>query len=157
MTYFSEVYDYSLITIKDYKLDKLAKEDYDSFLLYLESILIRAIPKFDGCLNSLEYEYIEEENENGEIKRVPVFKSDLTIKEKSILADLMIITWFTSKVQDVTQFQGSLNTREFKKFSESNNLKQKNIYLMQLKEEFEQEITDYQNNNLSNIEFFGDI
>ena len=156
MTYFSEVYDYSLGVIEDYKLNKLAKADYEAFLLHLESILINAIPDFDGCLKSLDYEYIEEEDE-GVIRKTPIFKSDLDYKEKSILGKLMVIKWFTGKIQDVTQFQGSLNTREFKKFSESNNLKQKSVYLNGLIEKFEQEVTDYQINNLSQLPYFEDF
>lgn len=158
MTYFSEIYDkYAMPVIRDYQLDKLAQADYEAFLLHLEGILINAIPDFDGCLKSLDYEYVEQETEEGMIRRVPVFKADLDYKEKSILGKLMVIKWFTSKVQDVTQFQGSLNTREFKKFSESNNLKQKSVYLNGLIEKFEQEVTDYQLNNLAQMPYFEDF
>ena len=78
----------------------------------------------------------------------------MNIQEKNILADLMVIEWFTSKIQDVTQFQGSLSTREFKKFSEANNLKVKSEYKNRLIENVEQAITDYQVAHLEDtIEF----
>lgn len=145
MTAFEEIYDLALVDINDYKLNKLAVEDISSFSLHLEGLLIRAIPKFKGCLTSLEYETVD---------GAPYFTEDLDIQEKSILADLMVIEWFTSKIQDVTQFQGSLSTREFKKFSEANNLKVKSEYKNRLIENVEQAITDYQVSHLEDtIEF----
>lgn len=156
-TAFEKIYDRSLVTIIDYKLDKLAKNDYDAFLLHLESILINSIPDFDGCLKSLDYEYVEVENEDETVSQVPCFVEDLDNKEQSILSKLMIITWFTQKVQDVTQFNGSLSTREFKKYSEANNLKQKDAYLNGLIEKVQQEITDYQLSHIESLSYFKDF
>lgn len=156
MTNFMDVYNYALTVVKDYKLDKLAKSDYESFLLYLEGILVNAIPEFDGCLKSLEYEY-QEIQVNEDKKRIPFFIETLDNKEKSILGKLMVICWFTGKIQDVTQFQGSLSTREFKKFSEANNLKQKSVYLDGLITKCEQEITDYQLKHLEDLPYFKDL
>lgn len=155
-TLFEEIYDYSLSVINDYKLNELAKKDYEAFLLYWETILINVIPEFDGCLKSLEYEYVEIQV-NEDKKRIPVFIETLENKEKSILGKLMVICWFTGKIQDVTQFQGSLSTREFKKFSEANNLKQKSVYLDGLITKCEQEITDYQLRHLTELPYFKDF
>ena len=56
MTPFTDIYDLAVMDIKDYKLDKLAESDFNSFLLYLEGILVRAIYSFEGsALQSLEY------------------------------------------------------------------------------------------------------
>lgn len=156
-TRFDEVYSYALTVIKDYQLDKLAKDNFDAFLLYWENILITVIPDFDGCLKSLDYEYlIEQPTTEGE-KKIPCFKETLDIKEKSILGKLMVIGWFTGKVQDVIQFQGKLSTRDFKTFSEANNLKEKNNYLNGLIEKYEQEVTDYQLQHLEELPYFKDF
>lgn len=151
-TKFEEVYNYALTVIKDYQLDKLAKDNFDAFLLYWENILITVIPDFDGCLKSLDYEYLIEDEKN-----VPYFKEALDTKEKSILGKLMVIGWFTGKIQDVIQFQGKLSTRDFKTFSEANNLKEKNNYLNGLIEKYEQEVTDYQLQHLEELPYFKDF
>lgn len=161
MTPFTDVYDKALITISDYKLDELARNDYEAFLLHLEGILVNAIPDFDGCLKSLDYDYLNSVEYISDVEpieiKVPFFIETLDRKEISILSKLMVINWFTSKIQDVTQFQGSLITREFKKFSEANNLKQKSSYLNELIERFEQEVTDYQLSHIEDLPYFKDF
>ena len=43
-----KVYDIALITIRDYRLDNLAKADYNAFLKYLQGLLVKGIPEFTG-------------------------------------------------------------------------------------------------------------
>lgn len=135
-TPFDEVIDMSLITIRDYKLDKLYMVDKTTFDLVFEGFLTRVEPDFI-CFQSLDYDLLSKS-----------FISTLTRLEISILADLIVMCWFTSKVQDVTEFQGHMSDREFKKHSEANNLAKKTDYLDGLREKLEQKTTRYSLVNL---------
>lgn len=145
-TPFETIYDRALIIIEDYKLDKLAKYHYDVFLLYLENILIKAIPDFTSPLVELSYD-IEKK----------VFNNTLSSKEINILASIMVMNWFSRKINDVTQFQGHLNNKEFKAHSEASNLKEKSEYLDRLNEKHKQDIVDYEIQNLESIPYFKNI
>lgn len=139
-TLFEKVYDRALVIISDYKLDNLARSDYEAFLLYLQGILERSIPDFTSCNTDLSYEEIEDES--GE--KVMAFVQDLSNKEINILSSIMVYNWFTKQVNDVTQFQGHLSNKEFKSHSEAQNLKEKSEYLDRLREKYSQDIVDYE-------------
>ncbi len=139
-TLFEKVYDRALVIIGDYKLDNLARSDYEAFLLYLQGILERSIPDFTSCNTDLSYEEIEDES--GE--KVMAFVQDLSNKEINILSSIMVYNWFTKQVNDVTQFQGHLSNKEFKSHSEAQNLKEKSEYLDRLREKYSQDIVDYE-------------
>ncbi len=144
-TLFERVYDRALIIIEDYKLNRLAQEDYESFLLYLQGNLERSIPDFTSCNTDLSYEEVDDDDGN----KVMAFVNDLSSKEINILSSIMVYNWFSRKVNDVTQFQGHLNNKEFKSHSEGQNLKEKSEYLDRLREKFNQDITDYQLEDVS--------
>ena len=145
-TNFDTIYDRALVTIKDYQLDALAQADYEAFLLHLQGILERAVPDFTLCSQSLDYDTES---------TPPAFTSTLNNKEINILAELMVYNWFSGKINDVTQFQGHLNNKEFKSHSEGANLKEKSEYLDRLREKIAQDIVDYQLMDLSTLPFFG--
>lgn len=142
-TPFKDIYGLAMITIRDYKLDNLYKLDKEAFFLTLQGFLIRGKDRFVSCIKPLDVDEVQGE-----------FLSDLSDMEKSILADLTVIEWFTSKTQDVTQFQLHLSDKDFRTYSESNNLKEKSEYLDRLREKCRQSMVDYQLQNLSNIPFF---
>ena len=75
-TLYDDIIDLALISIRDYKLDKLYNIDEDSFRTVMIGFLTRAIPNFDNCKADLT-----NQNEEG-------FIDDLNIYEKDILADL---------------------------------------------------------------------
>lgn len=139
-TLFEKVYDRALMIIEDYKLNKLAEQDYEAFLLYLQGTLERSIPDFTSCNTDLSYNEVEDKNGN----MVMAFDKELSNKEINILSSIMVYNWFSRKVQDVTQFQGHLSNKEFKAHSEANNLKEKSEYLDRLREKYNQDIVDYQ-------------
>ena len=95
MTAFTDIYDRALVTMQDYTLDKLAETNYDAFLLFMKSLLKSGIPFFNCCLNSLEFEDIEETeiDEDGNESQVTntYFVADLTNKEQSILAMVLAV------------------------------------------------------------------
>lgn len=137
-TPFDEVIDMALITIRDYKIDNLYVVNKPIFDVLFEGLLRKAKPKFVGCFQSLDIDLASKS-----------FISTLTDKEIDIMADLINIVWFTSKVQDVTEFQGHMSDREYKKHSEANNLAKKTDYLDRLKEKLRQDIVDYHIADLS--------
>lgn len=139
-TPFEAVYDRALVLIEDYKLNKLAQEDYESFLLELQGILERSVPDFTSCNTDLSYGEIVDENGEKSMS----FIQDLSNKEINILSSIMVYNWFAKKVNDVTQFQGHLSDKEFKAHSEANNLKEKSEYLDRLREKYNQDIVDYE-------------
>lgn len=140
-TLFEQVYDRALIIIEDYKLNALANNDYEAFLLHLQGILERSIPYFVPCNTDLSYSEIVDPVD-GETKMA--FDNELSTQEINILSSIMVYNWFSNKVNDVTQFQGHLNNKEFKAHSEASNLKEKSEYLDRLREKYSQDITDYQ-------------
>ena len=145
-TPFENIYGQALIVIRDYRLDKLAQTDYASFLLHLQGILINAIPRFSGCLQSLDYD----------LNAVPpAFINDLSLSEQAILADFMVLVWFMNDTNDITQINLHLQGRDKKTHSESANLKEKTKYLIDLRERVIQRISDYQLEDDSFNKIFG--
>lgn len=143
-TSFETVYDRAITTVKDYKLDQLAQSDYQSFLLYWQSILELAVPEFTGCLTSLDYDVATQ-----------TFAETLSTQEVNIVAKMMVAGWFASELQDVTQFKLHLQNREYKTHAEGQNLKERSEYLDRLREKYTQDITNYQLSNLSKLPYFG--
>jgi len=141
-TPFTTVYDRALIVIDDYHLDEVAQTAYQAFLKFWEGVLIFSVPYFDKCQQSLTYNTTTQ-----------TFDSDLTEKEINILAEIMVTSWFEGKVQTVSQFEQKLSNREFKMFSEAQNLKVKSDYLDKLREKYNQDIMQYSlsKNNFAKI------
>lgn len=134
MTKFDEIIDLALINIDDYKLDKLYNLSEEQFFKYCDGFLIRAIPNFIQCKQSLEYDL---ENR--------VFLNNLTRLEISILADLWVIGWWQKETQDATQIQAKLQVSSaFTSHSASQNLKEKSSYLDKMREKVKQKITEYE-------------
>ena len=139
-TSFDSIKDLALIIIRDYKLDKLYEKSADDFQTYTDGMLIKSIPKFVECLQSLDYN-----------KSTREFANELTLKEQSILADWFVYTWLESNINDVTQFNLHLTNTDFKHYAEANNLEAKSEYLDRMREKIKQDSLDYQNENLDKI------
>lgn len=138
-TSFDEIIDLGLIVVNDYKLNKLFTQDPSVFMKYCDGFLIKAIPNFTLCQQSLEYiiDYTVD-------PPVREFINTLTIYEKNILADYWAIEWFTREVQNASQIANKLqNSGSFKNHSEAQNLKAKESYLDGLREKVSQKCTDY--------------
>lgn len=132
-TSFEEIYDLALITIQDYKLDYAYQNHQDIFYKRLKGLLIRSIPKFTGCLTSLEYDATSDS-----------FIEELSSKEKNILADLTTITWWDGVINDIRQVNLHISKNEFKVSTEASNLKEKSERVDRLREKVRQDITEYQ-------------
>ena len=153
-TDFEEIYELALVDIDDYKLNLLAKVDRIAFLSRLASFLIRGIDEFDGCFKDLTY-HTEEFTEDGLTREKYFFDAVLDSKEKSILAHIMTLVWFRTKINDVTAFSPHLSNKNFKQLQESQSLKQKSEYYDKLYERIGKEITEYQFKRINKISFFG--
>lgn len=155
MVAFTEIYDRALVTMQDYTIDKLAETNYNAFLLFMKSLLKSGIPFFNCCLNSLDYhdEAEIEINENGEEVIVinTYFDADLTTKEQSILAMVLVYEWFKRDVNDARQYRQKLNTRDFKAESSYQSLQKRSEYLDKMKEQICQEIQNYQVDNMDSL------
>jgi predicted ATP-dependent endonuclease of OLD family len=152
MTAFTDIYDDALMVMQDYTLDNLANTNYNAFLTFMKGLLETGIPFFNCCLNSLEYQDVEEEEEDEYGDTVTVtntyFTSNLTTKEKSILAMCIVYQWFKRDVNDSRQFRQKLNTRDFKTESSYQSLQKRSEHLDKLKEQICQEIQNYQIENM---------
>ena len=63
----------------------------------------------------------------------------------------------SNNLLDITQMNLHLSTRDFKAFSEANNLQRKSEVLNTMRENYYKNITDYQLSNISSLPFFGGI
>lgn len=141
-TTFDEVIDIALVTIRDYKLDKIYN-DPEIFNQYVDGFLIKAIPSFTECFTSLKYDITNR-----------TFLEELSPIEIDILADLWDMEWFKAEVQDTRQFNLHLNDTDFKHYAEGQNLKEKSEYLDRMREKVAQKIVDYQLKNIKSIPYF---
>ena len=150
MTTFNNVIDRAMFLQQDYRLDKLYVNDNKSFTMFITQFLLNSIDTFDGVLDSLSYhsEVIDD-------KTIYIFDRDLTSKEIYILALGISIEWMSNNLLDITQMNLHLSTRDFKAFSEANNLQRKSEVLNTMRENYYKNITDYQLSNISSLPFFG--
>ena len=150
MTTFNNVIDRAMFLQQDYRLDKLYVNDNKSFTMFITQFLLNSIDTFDGVLDSLSYhsEVIDDNT-------IYVFDRELTSKEIYILALGISIEWMSNNLLDITQMNLHLSTRDFKAFSEANNLQRKSEVLNTMRENYYKNITDYQLSNISSLPFFG--
>lgn len=132
-TSYTDIYDLFLMIVDDYELTELYHSSEEDFTTYLQGFLILAIPDFRICKKDLK----QRDDSSG------TFLIELSDTEKSILAKLMAKYWFKKKIQDVTQFQGHLNDKDFKFHSEAQNLTAKRDYYNIIREEVDQDLNDY--------------
>ena len=155
MTAFTDIYDSALVVIQDWTLDNLANTNYDAFLIFMKGLLKNGIPFFNCCLNSLDYQDVEEQDINEDGDEITVvntyFTADLTPKEISILAMCVVYEWFKRDVNDARQYRQKLNTRDFKIESSYQSLQKRSEHLDKMKEQICQEIQNYQVDNMDEL------
>lgn len=134
MTSFDDVIDLALVTVNDYRLSKLITQGVADFNTYVDGFLISAIPFFPECRQDLSYNLDER-----------TFNVDLTLLEKSILANLWVIQWYSRDNQTYALYRQHLQAASsFKNHSESQNLKENSAYLDKLREELDRQKVAYQ-------------
>lgn len=143
-TPFSNIIDKALVVMRDYSLDTLYDQDEDAFDGVMQSYLIKGVPRFVECVQSLSYDVNTAE-----------FDADLTDLEMDILADYTVISWYESNINDVLEFKEALQDREFKRLATGQNLKPRQEYLTMLYTRVKQNTTNYLWSNWDSLPFFG--
>ena len=153
---FKDVLDRCYTTLfTDYKLDNLIKIDEQAFYTFLGGFLVNSIDMFDGCLTDLSYHEETETDGEGNETTIYVFDNELTSKEVYILCLGVSLGWYKKSMDDVTQFKLHLSTKNFKSYSEQQNLQRRLERLGAMEEELSEAIQQYQLNNLDKLPFFG--
>ena len=159
MVTFKDVLDRVYTTLfTDYKLDNLIQVDEQAFYDFLGGFLINSIDMFDGVLNDLSYHAVEEEIEkDGVLVTVTnyIFDNELTSKEVYILSLGVALGWYKKQLDDVTQFKLHLSNKDFKSYSEQQNLQRRLERLGAMEEDFSEEVQKYQITNLDKLPYFG--
>lgn len=153
MTDCETIYDYAMVTIKDYRIDKLANADYASFLTYMRGFLVHGIASFQtNCFQTLELttQVVDSSTKYS-------FTVDLTLQESMLLADEIVYYWVQSLIQETEVFQPKMSAKSFKYVELPSAIKQRSEYLDKLEGKINNSICSYQFNNLSSIPFLKDI
>lgn len=138
-TEFSEIYHIFLNSIQDYHLKNLFQENIEFAEDMLQTFLMKAIVNFYNCDKIKNVDTISGE-----------FNCELTIEEKHILANFMLLAWLDYNINDITQMEINLNDSDFKHYSEEKNLEKKVEYANKLREITMQSMTIY---GLHNTDF----
>lgn len=131
-THVNEVYDLFMQQITDYRLVELFNSSITDFENYLQAWLEFSINDFSICNQDLAFD-----------NTTKLFGVTLTTQNKIILATLMMKWWLNKSVNDITQFNLHIVDRDFKVFSEAQNLREKSAHLNIIKEQCSQMLVDY--------------
>jgi hypothetical protein len=149
----SEIYDLFLSRIDDYTLTSIFQNSGSMVLgSYLEPWMLDSISEFSPvCTQSLTFTVT-----SGSVEGY--FTETLTTEHMLILSKIIVKYWMAKNVQQTLQFKNILDDHDFKLHSPAGNLKAKQDYLNNLKEEISQILIDYsyKNNdwaNWRNMEF----
>lgn len=159
MVTFKNILDRAYTTLfTDYKLDKLVQVDEQAFYDFLGGFLVNSIDMFDGCLSDLSYHtitrVIEKDNKFVTVTDY-IFDNELTSKEIYILSLGVALGWYKKQLDDVTQYKLHLSNKDFKSYSEQQNLQRRLERLGAMEEDLSEEIQKYQINNLDKLPYFG--
>lgn len=129
-TTFQEVFDFFMSTIQDYRLISLFNASETDFNTYLSAWLIQAIPEFINCDQVLTYSGT-------------TFDNTLTQKNINILSLLMKKLWLENEIDSILQMENLVQDKDFKTFSQAQNMSAKQARFNMLKEEVSQKLVDY--------------
>lgn len=129
MTDLQELYGIFLSKITDYRILEMTGEEINEQLFdYFES----ARANFFKCKNSLEVDLLTNQ-----------IQSDLTRYEKEILVSLMLIEHITPQLLSSENMKQSLGDKDFKIYSQANQLREIRLLLEGLERKTEKMITKY--------------
>ena len=136
-TNLSEVADLFLSRISDWKLDAVFTTSGSlAFGSYVEPYLFDSIVDFDVCTQTLTYTASTEDVEG-------FFTETLTMENKVLLSQIMVLGWLSNNIQNVLQMQNFITDRDFKTFSAAQNLSARRDLLNTKREEVSQKLVDY--------------
>lgn len=119
-----------MMFVTDYRLNELYNASVSDFETYLSGFLIPAITDFKNCNQSLSY-------------ATSIFTETLTEENIKILAMLMKKYWLTKEIDDITQMNLHVTDRDFRVYSESQNMREKQNRLILELENLSQSLIDY--------------
>lgn len=120
-----------MTTVTDYTLVALYNASVPDFELYMQAFLVKAIDDFAlKCDQSLSYTGTD-------------FTETLTQKNTNMLSLLMKKHWLEKAIDDIKQMNLAITDKDFRRYAESNNMREKqNRYILDL-EEVSQKLSDY--------------
>lgn len=133
-TNYSDVYDFFMLQIKDYNLNELYDASTTDFENFLQGFLREAIVEFNRICDQ---DLTDRNDTTG------VFNIDLTERNVVTLARGMVKFWLEKEVQDVMDMGLHLTDRDFKHYSEAQNLQSKRGFLQDVTERVAQMYVDY--------------
>lgn len=134
-TLFTGIYDLFLVQVQDYKTDVLYDQGVNVLNDYLAGFLRFAINRFAR--------YCDQDIVATADYTTGQFTIILTAKNQIMLAKEMKVFWAEREVNNVLQFENLLSDTDFKRHSESANLREKRILLNDIIERVSQEELDY--------------
>lgn len=146
-TTFSTVIDIFMTLQTDYRLITLYQSSVIDFETYVRSFLVQGVEDFSyTCDQSLAYSLTTN-----------TFTETLSQKNINILAKFMKKYWLEKMIADVTQMNLRIQDKDFKNFSESQNIKEKReSYILEL-EKLSQILIEYGYRSSSNWDILNAI
>lgn len=132
-TAYSDIYDRFLIQVKDWKIDALYATSPTDMETYLEGFLVLSVPVFVPFAD----QSLARNDSTGE------FTETLTDENITVLATLMTEQWLLKEIQDIRQINLHVTDKDFKTYSEGQNLREKSSYLTIVREKLSQILVDY--------------
>lgn len=142
VTPFTEIYDLFLVQVQDYKIDKLFSVSEATLNSYLQGFISFAIDRFwkfcrADIVNQVDFD-------SGE------FTVRLSHQDKIMLARQMLLFWMEREINNVLDMKPLLNSTDFKRYAESNNLRaMQDRYTRMLEQVAQDELDYYMKNNRS--------
>jgi len=133
-TSYSNIFERFSMKVQDYNLDKLFLSSVSNWENYILGFLKSAIPRFSKCQQDL----------TDRTDSSKTFNITLSEMEEEILSLLMVAEWMEKEVRDIKNIRLALNdTGAMKRYSEAQNLREKENSLSNLRERADKLIVEY--------------
>jgi len=134
----TEVFDLFSATVNDYQLTSLfTTSGSETYNTYLEPWLLFSINDFNDARKNVGVTELVYTTAN------QAFSTDLIIKDKVILAIIMVRYWMGKEVNNVLQMRNVVQDKDFKRHSAAQNLTAKQALYNGWVEEIEQRLNNY--------------
>lgn len=137
-TPFSEVIDLAMITIQDYKLDKLFQISESDWATFLSGFVVRAVPKFTNSKTPLNYDLTAQ-----------TFNNTLSLQEINILVYWFIEIWLERCQQELSQIKATMTPSDAKRTNVPQLIKERQVLIDECREKNSQTETVYGINNVN--------
>lgn len=140
-TKFDEIYKIFLNGISnDYRIKQMFEKNEELANDMLSTWLTKAVAYFTDCSQDLEDNF---DIDNG------TFTLSLSLTEKIILADLMLLVWMDWNINNITQMNLSLQDSDFNRHAETQNLRGKVACANEWRERVYHQISEYTHKDIT--------